>query len=172
MSLSSGMPELVCPPDPEMSPPSMTVPPLRSVSLVSTLRVEIVGELVTPVSVLPASLTSCCTSRSIWSPEWMTGLIFRMTPVVRYCTVCSSPLALVPPMAVVCWALIVGTSSPTWMVADSPLRAIRRGLDRMVARLLDASALMAVRSAPTPLKRRMFSPAWLVTCPPLAAVTV
>ena len=115
--------------------------PLCRVRLVCTLRVAMVGELFTPVSVLCAALTSCWISRSTRLPEWITGFTFRITPVLRYCTVCSTPVpSTLVALTVDCWLVMIGTSWPTWMVAVCPLRAMMRGLDRMRSMPLDSAA--------------------------------
>ena len=151
----------------EIKPPSSTVEPSRSDSLVSILRVLMVGDDATPVSVLAGTLTSCATSRSSRLPELMTGRTRRIMPVLRYCTVwirfCCAGVKKPPLLLPVdCWLVMIGTSSPTWMVADSPLRVMIFGLDRMRASLLLASAdkrpssvralLMVVKFKPLPPK--------------------
>ena len=150
----------------EINPPNSTVEPSRSDSLVSILRVAIVGEAATPVSVRAGTLTSCCTSRSSRLPELMTGRTRRIIPVLRYCTVWIRfwvfGVKKPPVLPVDCWLVTMGTSSPTWIDADSPLRARIFGLDRMRASLLLASAdrrpisvralLMVVMLKPVPPK--------------------
>ena len=106
-----------------------------------------VGELLTPVRVSAAELTSCEISRSSRVLEWITGRTFKITPVLRYCTVCvTAPgAAPAPPL---CWLVMMGTSEPTVMVADSPLRATTLGLDSKRALLELDKALKRARSTP------------------------
>ena len=68
MSFRPGTPLLLSVAVSEIRPPSMTVAPSRMLSLVSIERLRMVGEVVTPVVVGSALLTSWLTSRSMRSP--------------------------------------------------------------------------------------------------------
>jgi hypothetical protein len=76
--------------------------------------------------------------------------------------------SLVGRSGAVAWAVMIGTSVPTSMLAVSPLFTIRRGVERIDTRLSLANRLTTARTCPDPDRARQTSPPASGALPPRA----
>ena len=127
-------------------PPIIIDWPVLTENLVFSCLVEITGELIPDKTFSVALLTCWSTSREIKPSEPMRGVTWRMTPVSRYwierVKVC--PLELEGTIS----ALMIGTWSPTLIVAEELFSTRTWGEERIETSVSLAKALNSPRKSP------------------------
>ena len=147
-----GMPKSESVASSRISPPSITVSPLRSDTVVSRKRFWIVGESMFDV-VVTTTLETSWTISSVTMPLAFTrGVTSRFTPVLRYCTEFTIKGLSVTALVVV-WVTI-GTSSPTRKCATRLLSTRTLGDESMFTSVSADSTSMTrrVRDEPSSAK--------------------